>query len=323
MTQPISSGLTSQPSAGVASTGAAATPAAYYGGIEGGGTKFVCMVARSPQDVLDEARFPTTTPAETLARTIEFFAPHVRAGRLASIGFASFGPVDLNPDSPMFGYITTTPKPGWAHADMLGDLRRVFGLPLAFELDVNAAAWGEYTWVPENQGCNPLIYFTIGTGIGAGVVASGRLVHGMVHPEAGHIRIPHDRSEDPYTGFCTYHGDCFEGLAAGPAMNLRWGQAAENLPPEHPAWDLEAQYIALAMTNVICMLSPQRIVLGGGVMSQAHLFPLIRQKVLQYLNGYIQSPALSEDIEHYIVSPALGGRAGVLGAIALAIQAAG
>lgn len=290
----------------------------YYGGIEGGGTKFVCMVGNGPDQIIAETRFPTTTPAETLEKTLAFFEPYVRRGDLASIGFASFGPVDLNPASPTFGSITTTPKPGWAHSDMIGPLRNEFRLPVAFELDVNAAAWGEYTWVPENHPRDPFVYFTIGTGIGAGVIVNAQLAHGLVHPEAGHVRLPHDWKIDPYAGHCPYHGDCFEGLACGPAMNARWGQPAETLPPDHPAWDLEASYIALAMANLICTLSPKRIVLGGGVMQQPVLFPLVRQKVVQYLNGYIHSPMLDGDLAEYIVPPSLGGRSGVLGAIALA-----
>ncbi len=293
------------------------------GGIEGGGTKFVCVVATGPDHIVAETRFPTTTPAETLDQAIAFFAPYVKSGDLASIGFASFGPVDLDSASPTFGYITTTPKPGWAHSDMIGKLRQEFGIPVAFELDVNAAALGEYYWVPENRQHDPLVYFTIGTGIGAGVMVNGKLVHGLAHPEAGHIRLPHDWQKDPFKGVCPYHGDCFEGLATGPSMNTRWGQPAETLPLDHPAWELEATYIALAMTNVVCTLSPKRIVLGGGVMQQMHLFPLIRQKLAQYLNGYIQSPVLLTQMDSYIVPPALGTRSGGLGAIALAQQVAG
>ncbi len=290
----------------------------YYGGIEGGGTKFVCMVAANPDDIVEEATFPTTTPSETIDRVIGFFAPFVRRGQLAAIGVATFGPVDLHAESPAFGSITTTPKPGWTNADIVGKIRNTFNLPTAFELDVNAAARGEYFWVAENQRCDPLVYFTIGTGIGAGIIVDGKIVHGTVHPEAGHMRIPHDRQADPYPGYCLFHGDCFEGLASGPAMNARWGQRAETLPTEHPAWDFEADYIALAVMNTICLLSPQRIILGGGVMQQKKLLPLIREKVLFLLKGYIQSPDILEHIEKFIVPPALGSQSGVLGAIALA-----
>ncbi|MCS7011364.1 MAG: ROK family protein [Anaerolineales bacterium] len=284
------------------------------GGLEGGGTKFVCAVGTGPGDIRDEIRFPTTTPEETLARAIAFFRQH----KPAAIGIASFGPVDLNPASPSFGFITTTPKPGWAHTDVLGAFRRAFDLPLAFELDVNAAAIGEYTWVPENRALNSLVYYTIGTGIGAGVIVSGQIIHGLTHPEAGHVRLPHDWSRDPFAGICPFHGDCFEGLASGPALAARWGQAADSLPQEHVAWDLEAGYIAAALVNTILLLSPQRIVLGGGVMQQDHLFPLIRQKVKALLNGYVASPLFEGDLSGYIVPPSLGNRSGVLGALAIA-----
>jgi len=293
----------------------------YFGGVEGGGTKFVCMVASGPDEIVDEVRFPTTTPQETLDRTIAFFEPYVRQDQLASIALASFGPVDLHPESPTYGFITTTPKPGWANVDTIGRMRQLFGIPVAFEMDVNAAAFGEYTWVPANHACDPLVYFTIGTGIGAGLMVNGQLVHGLVHPEAGHVRLAHDWQADPFAGYCPYHQDCFEGLASGPAMGARWGQPAETLPPDHPAWELEASYIAQAMANIICTLSPQRIILGGGVMQQPHLITLVQRKVQILLNNYIQSPAILEHIDETIVLPALGSHAGVLGAIALARRA--
>jgi fructokinase len=290
----------------------------YFGAVEGGGTKFVCMVASGPDDILEEVRFATTTPDETLEQVIAFFEPFVHQGKLAAVGLASFGPVDLQPDSPIFGSITTTPKPGWGHTDMIGKIRSAFNIPIAFEMDVNAAVFGEYFWAPENRQRDPLVYFTIGTGIGAGIIVNGQIVHGLIHPEAGHMRLPHDWQADPYAGHCPYHGDCFEGLACGPAMSARWHQPADTLPPEHDAWELEANYIAQAMTNAICMLSPRRIILGGGVMQQPHLLPRVRQKVLGLLNNYIQSPGILEHIDETIVSPALGNRSGVLGAIALA-----
>ena len=289
-----------------------------YGGIEGGGTKFACLVARNPQDILVETRFHTTTPVETLEQVIAFFQPYKTD--LAAIGFSSFGPLDLNPASPAYGYVTATPKPGWSGADILGPLRQAFELPIAFELDVNAAAFGEWYWVEENHGRDPLVYFTIGTGIGAGIVANGRLVHGLVHPEAGHMPIPHDTLLDPFPGSCPFHWDCFEGLANGPAIRARWETAGENLPDDHPAWALEATYIAEAMANVIYLLSPQRIILGGGVMQRRHLFPMIHEQVQKILNGYIASPIITENIATLIVPPALGNRSGVLGAIALAIS---
>ncbi len=288
-----------------------------YGSVEAGGTKFVCIIASSPQDIRAQARFPTTSPAETLGRTVAFFKQHAQEAPLSAIGVGSFGPVDLNPDSPTYGHITTTPKPGWANTDVVGILRQELGLPVAFDTDVNAAALGEYRWGAA-QNLDSIIYLTIGTGIGGGGIFNGRPLHGLVHPEMGHIRIPHDWQADLFPGVCPYHGDCFEGLAAGPALQQRWGRRAETLPADHPAWALEAHYIALALTNLIVSLSPRRIILGGGVMQRQELFPLIRRRVQQLLNGYVQSPQIVDRIDQYIVPPALGGQAGVLGGIALA-----
>ena len=285
-----------------------------YGGMEGGGTKFVCAVGTGPDEIIEETRFPTTTPEETVEQALAFFKPFAPE----AIGLAPFGPLDLDTNSPTYGHISATPKPGWSNADILGPFRRTFDVPMAFDLDVNAAAFGEFSWVPENQGLESLVYFTIGTGIGAGVIVNGKVVHGLTHPEAGHIRPPHDRQMDPFSGICPFHGDCFEGLANGPAIAKRWGQPAESLPKDHPAWDLEATYIAHAVASTIFLLSPQRIVLGGGVMEQTQLFPLIRTKVKELLNGYIHSPVATGSMEDYIVPPGLGKRSGILGAMALA-----
>ncbi len=285
-----------------------------YGCMEGGGTKFICAVGTGPDELVEEKRFPTTSPEETLEEAVHFFMKHSPA----AIGIASFGPVDLNPASPTFGFITATPKPGWSHTDVLGAFKCAFDIPLVFETDVNAAALGEYTWIPANRALDSLVYFTIGTGIGAGFILNGRLVHGLTHPEAGHMLLPHDRVRDPFPGGCPFHGDCFEGLANGPAMAMRWGRPAETLPPDHPGWDLEATYIALALVNVIRMLSPQRIILGGGVMLQEVLLPLIRVKVRQHLNGHTAPPATAGDMEAFLVPPGLGKRSGILGAMALA-----
>lgn len=287
------------------------------GGIEAGGTKFVCAVGTGPDDIRAEIRFPTTTPAETIGRSIAFFEEQARQAKLSAIGISAFGPVDPNPASTTFGYITTTPKPGWANTDLAGAVARALGLPVGFDTDVNGAALGEHRWGAA-QGLDTFLYFTIGTGVGGGGMAGGKLMHGLVHPEMGHMRLPHDWAADPFPGACPFHGDCFEGLCAGPAMAARWGQPAETLPADHPAWRLEAHYIALAMANFIVAISPQRIILGGGVMSGPHLFPSVRSEVLELLNGYVQSPAILQHIDQYIVSPGLGNRSGVLGAFALA-----
>jgi fructokinase len=292
-----------------------------FGAIEAGGTKWNCIIASDPQDVRAEERFETTKPGETLHKVIRFFKRFQdETGRtLAGIGIACFGPVDLDLNSPSYGYITSTPKPGWANTDVVGAIQRGLDLPVAFDTDVNGAAVGEAEWGAAG-GLSDFLYITIGTGIGGGGIVGGKPIHGLIHPEMGHIRLPHDWDEDPYKGFCLYHGDCFEGLASGPAINDRWGVKGETLPPDHPAWKLEAHYIALALQNCICTLSPQRVILGGGVMEQQHLFPRIRANVQAYLNSYVRSPALFEEIDEYIVPPGLGKRAGVMGALALARQ---
>jgi len=291
-----------------------------FGGIEAGGTKFVCAVGTGPDDLHDEIRFETTTPAETLKRVIDYFTAHNSANQLHAIGIGTFGPIDVRPDSPSWGYITTTPKQFWQQTDFAGTLIKAFSVPIGFDTDVNAAALGENTWGAA-QGLTDFIYMTIGTGIGGGGMSNGRLLHGMLHPEMGHIMIPHDHKTDPFPGCCPYHKDCFEGLASGPAMRERWDIPAENLPDDHPAWELEADYIARALVNYICTLSPQRIILGGGVMEHTALFPLVREKVSQLLNNYIQTQQIINDIDTYIVPPGLGNRSGILGAIALARQA--
>ncbi len=291
------------------------------GAVEAGGTKFVCLIGTGPDDIRDQIRLPTTTPEATLRATLEFLRnARERFGALAAIGVASFGPIDLKPNSPTYGYITSTPKPGWANVDIVGTIREAFAVPVGFDTDVNAAALSEWRWGAA-QGLETFIYLTIGTGIGGGGMANGRLLHGLVHPEMGHVRIPHDADADPFAGICPFHGDCLEGLASGPAINARWLQPAEQLPDDHPAWPLEARYLALALVNFICTLSPERIVLGGGVMGRKRLLPLIRTHVLDLLNHYVRAEAILTRIDDYIVAPWLGGRAGVLGALALAQRA--
>jgi len=292
-----------------------------FGGLEAGGTKFVCAVGSGPDDLRAQTRLPTTTPDQTIAQAIEFFGTQSRTHPLSAIGIASFGPLDPDPASHSFGHITTTPKQGWANTDLAGAFRRALNVPVGFDTDVNGAALAEHRWGAA-QNLHTFIYLTIGTGLGGGGMVNGQLMHGLLHPEMGHVRIPHDLSRDPFPGNCPFHGDCLEGLAAGPAIKARWGQPAESLPPDHSAWDLQAHYLGLGLVNFICTLSPQRIILGGGVMDQPTLVPKIRRNVLTLLNNYLQVPAILHDIDHYIVPPALGNRAGVLGAIALAEQAA-
>ena len=292
------------------------------GGIEAGGTKFVCVVGSGPDDIRAEVRLPTTTPDETLGHVVRFFRDQqAQHGPLDAIGIGSFGPVDLHPASSHFGHITSTPKAGWANTDVAGPFRRELGVPVGFDTDVNAAALGEWRYGAA-QGLDTFLYLTVGTGIGGGGLVGGRVMHGLVHPEMGHVRVPHDASVDPFPGSCPFHGDCLEGLASGPAMAARWGRRPESLPAEHPAWVMEARYLALALQGFVCTLSPQRVVIGGGVMEQPHLLPLVRHELKALLNGYIQTPAVLTDIDGYVVAPGLGRRSGMLGALVLAEQAA-
>lgn len=291
-----------------------------YGGIEAGGTKFVCAVGSGPDDIGAEVRFPTTTPDETIARALAFFEQQGTEVELAAIGIASFGPVDVNPASPTFGYITTTPKPGWANTDLAGAIRRKFGVPIGFDTDVNGAALGEHRWGAA-QDLDTFLYFTIGTGVGGGGMVGGSLMHGLVHPEMGHIRLSRRHDPGDFPGICPYHGDCFEGLCCGPALQARWGEPAQHFAPDHPAWPLQAYYLGQALATFVCTISPQRIILGGGVMEQPHLLPMVRAQVQELLNGYVQAPEITERIDAYIVPPGLGNRAGVLGALALAMDA--
>jgi fructokinase len=278
---------------------------ACFGGIEAGGSKFVCGIGTGPAD-LQTIEFPTTQPAETIARAVEFFRSR---GPLTAVGIASFGPIDPNPQSPTFGYITSTPKQDWRNCDFSGTVRRALGVPVAFDTDVNAAAVAEFRWGAA-RGIRNFVYVTVGTGIGGGAMVNGRVIHGRSHPEMGHVRIPHDRIRDPFPGNCPYHGDCLEGLAAGPAIEARWGEPGKLLPDDHSAWDLEAEYLALGIVNWTSTLAPERMILGGGIMNRQELFGKIRTRVAELLNGYMEPPVL--------VAPGLGPLSGVLGAIAMA-----
>ena len=286
-----------------------------YGGIEAGGTKWVCAVAEHPAELLTTETFPTTAPEETVSRALRFFTEN---GPVGSLGVGAFGPVDIRPSSPRWGTITTTPKPGWADTDLVAALRSGLEVPIALDTDVNAAALGEWR-CGAAAGLDTFCYLTVGTGVGGGAVAGGRILHGLLHPEFGHMRIPHDRARDPFGGICPYHGDCLEGLASGEAIRRRWGQAGQQLSGS-AAWELEAEYLALALVNVICLLSPQRIIIGGGVAKQPTLLPLTRRKVRELLAGYLRAPELTDpdETDRYIVPPGLADCAGVIGAIELA-----
>ena len=291
-----------------------------YGGIEAGGTKFVCAVGSNPDDLCVNV-IETTTPDETISRVIAYFKKQNSTKKLSSIGIGSFGPIDLNRNSKTYGFITSTPKLNWENVDFVGAIRSSFNIPIGFDTDVNAAAIGEYQWGAA-QGLTNFIYLTIGTGIGGGGIINGIPLHGLLHPEMGHIFIPRDNSDKKsYEGNCPRHKDCFEGLASGPAIRNRWGRPPQDLNQDHPAWEYIAKYISYALVNYICTLSPQRIIIGGGVMKQSKLYPLIHQMVKELLNNYLQLPEITENIQNYIVPPTLGDRSGILGAIALAKQA--
>lgn len=277
-----------------------------FGAIEAGGTKFVCGVGNGPEDLVTK-QIPTGSPEATVSCAVAWIREKA-AGQLRAVGIGSFGPVDLKS-----GHITSTPKTDWHNFDLAGAVRRALNVPVNFDTDVNAAVLGEARWGAARDVSN-CIYLTIGTGIGGGAIVEGKIVHGLTHPEMGHIRVPRDAG-DTFAGVCPYHGDCLEGLATGPAVAGRWGMRGENLPPDHPAWVLESRYLALGIANYICMLSPERIIVGGGVMRQSQLYGMIRPGVSEILAGYVGG--LPE-----IVPPGLGELSGVLGALALAERAA-
>ena len=297
-----------------------------FGAIEAGGTKFVCAVGSGGDSpLLARASFPTgDNPSRLMGEVAAWLrARQAEHGPLAALGVASFGPVDLDERSSTYGFITTTPKPGWNNADVVGPLRKAFaGLPIGFDTDVNGAALGEWRWGAA-QGLEDFIYITVGTGIGGGGMARGKLLHGLVHPEMGHMGLPLVRGDD-FAGVCAFHGRCWEGLCSGPAIAKRAGMPAEDLPPDHPAWDMTIQYMAHALVNLTCVLSPRRIIIGGSVrkagqLGQGRFFERVRTAFRSVMAGYITSPALTEaGVTTFIVPPSLGDNAGICGAIALA-----
>jgi fructokinase len=289
-----------------------------FGGIEAGGTKFLCGIGTCPED-LRVVSFPTQSPDVTVEKAAQFFREQ-GGTKLSAIGIASFGPIELEPASATYGYVTSTPKLAWRNYDFAGAVARTLNLPVGFDTDVNAAALAEGRWGAARD-IEDFIYLTVGTGIGGGAVVGGRLVHGLMHPEMGHIRLPHNFTQDPFPGGCPFHRDCLEGLASGSAIKERWGESAHDLPANHPAWALEAHYLSLALATWVCTLSPQRIIIGGGVMQQDLLFPMIRQQLKDLLNGYIPKRAVTEEVNQYVVPPQLGNHSGVLGAILLARDA--
>jgi fructokinase len=291
-------------------------PPPLYGGVETGGTWIVCLIASAPDHIVAQMRFATTTPEAAIAQVGAFFAAQER---VEAIGLGAFGPIGLDVDSPDWGVLGNTPKPGWSGAAIGTGLARLTGRPVVLDSDVNAAALGELRW-GAGVGVDSLAYLTVGTGIGVGLIAEGRPLHGLLHPEAGHMRIPHDLTHDPFAGSCPFHRDCWEGLASGSAMASRWDRPAGELGDAHAGWDLEATYLAAGIANIILTVSPQRFIVGGGVFRHPGLLQRVRTQVTAVLAGYLDVPALSTGFDHYLVPAKLGEHAGALGAVALAAE---
>jgi fructokinase len=281
--------------------------------VESGGTKMVAALSRGPGEIIAHEKIPTTTPKETIYRLVEFFEREQSVhGKAEALAIGTFGPADLEVGSGTYGFITSTPKPDWSQTDLLGPIREAFGdVPVVFETDVNAALFGEASWGAA-KGFKHSAYFTVGTGIGGSLMLDGSLVHGSGHPEMGHMRVT-KHPNDNFGGVCSFHGDCLEGLASGPAIEKRWGKKAEELPADHPAWVLEAYYLAQACVNVLMIAPVEKIILGGGVMHQEQLLVLVRQEVIRLVNGYLKLP----DAGQLVVLPQLGDHAGILGCVAL------
>jgi fructokinase len=289
---------------------------AILGGIEAGGTNYRCVLGNARGDIIESVTFPTGAPEPTLDKALAFFA--AQPVRIAALGVGHFGPVDIDPRSRRFGHVLKTPKPGWSDFDVLSPFRRI-GVPTVFQSDVNAAAVGEAA-LGAAQGLRNFVYVTVGTGIGGGVVINGQLLHAARHPEIGHMRVGRDVARDDFVGCCPFHRDCLEGLASGPALKGRWGVPAEQLPPDHQAWALEAHYLATLGMNLCACYSPDRIIFGGGVLlQQPHLTPMIRERYLELMNGYLQASV--DTVEDFIVASPLQGNAATRGALILAGQA--
>jgi fructokinase len=293
-----------------------------YGAIEGGGTKFVCAVGTSPGDVLDSVVLPTSSPAATLAACVEFFTAAERSfGRLGAFGFACFGPIDLRPYSPTHGQMLATPKPDWSRVDLLTPLRSKFEAPIAIDTDVTAAALAEWQ-LGAGRGLGSIVYVTVGTGIGGGIAPNDLAGRRLLHPEMGHILVRRDARDKEFPGVCPFHGDCLEGLASGPAIQARWRQQLEALPPHHEAWSIIGGYLGQSAASIALMTSVERVIFGGGVMANGLLLPHIRAAAANTLQGYLEPLSQPGALDHYIVGPQLGTGAGIAGAFLLAEQAA-
>lgn len=284
------------------------------GALEAGGTKMVCAVGNENGEIFDQITIPTQTPEITIPKMISYF----KEKKIEALGIGCFGPIDPDKESKTYGYITSTPKPHWADYNIVGAFEKALLCPVGFDTDVNGSVLGEAAF-GQAKGKNCVIYITIGTGVGAGIYIEGKLLHGMLHPEAGHVLIQR-KSTDTYKGRCPYHRNCLEGLAAGPAIEERWGMSGKALGDRKEVWELEAYYIAQALTNYILTLSPELIILGGGVMHQTQLFPMIREQVKEMLNGYLKTEELA-DMEHYIVPASLHDNQGIMGCLELSRRA--
>lgn len=282
-----------------------------YGALEAGGTKMVMAIGNENGEILEQLSIPTETPDITMVKIVDYF----KDKKIEALGVGSFGPIDLDKDSPTYGSITSTPKLAWVNYNIVNELKNALQIPIGFDTDVNASALGEATW-GSMKGLGSGIYITIGTGVGVGVYMNGSLLHGMLHPEAGHVLLS-KHPEDTFEGVCPYHPNCLEGLASGPSIEKRWSKKAYELKDNTKVWELEAYYIAQGIVNYILTLSPHKIVLGGGVMHQEQLFPLIRKEVARLLNGYVKTRQM-EELDQYIVPASLKGNQGIMGCIQLA-----
>ncbi|MFD2257756.1 ROK family protein [Luteolibacter algae] len=277
--------------------------------MELGGTKTVVAIGGSDGSLGEEFRFPTTTPEETFTTAVEWIAER---GTPSKMGVAAFGPVQINPKAENWGDMLPTPKPNWSGFSITKALLAKFpGLEITLETDVNAACLAE-SRIGAAAGLENVAYITIGTGIGAGVLCDGRLLHGALHPEFGHLLLPRKAGDD-FAGTCPFHGCCLEGMASGPAIEQRWEKCGDKLPPEHPAWDTEAWYLAHGIQALLAIAPPERVVIGGGVSQAAGLHEKTEELIKELAGGYF--PALEN--APYIVPPKLGQEAGICGALML------
>lgn len=286
-----------------------------YGALEAGGTKMVCAIGDEQGNILERVSIPTLAPETTMPAILDFF----KNKNISALGIGCFGPVDLDKKSPTYGYITTTPKLAWRNYDIVGVCKKELGIPVGFDTDVNGSALGEATW-----GCTKdldnSIYITVGTGVGVGVIIDRKPYHGMLHPEGGHIFLARHPQDPMERGVCPYHELCLEGLASGPSIQARWGKPGVELADRKEVWELEAYYLAQAICSYIMILSPERIIVGGGVAHQEQMMPLIRKEVLRQMGGYIAAKGM-QDLDNYIVLPSLNDNQGILGALKLAMDA--